>query len=294
MKQHGFRSLTIDSNLCAADLTSTCCTRSPYFKFQLHAQYQCLSSFTMVLFGRMKQCILLAVTLFALQLICAVAQSVPVSLTQSTSFHSHRISVMICSAVRRKHLTDKELQALDEDWMDEEEKAALPPLQGGVRQPQVPPGHSAKSEMAFATLTPSSSSSKADAESIASRWTKLIHTLGVVSRLYAIESHRLLIVCDERGVFDMNRVKAFLLQQSELQEFEWNQQKTKPSKTEAQRAQDNVDAMSKGATDDADSDPAFGGNSHDIAAQLMAAGLPPDLKLPNQPQQSQTPQHDET
>jgi len=53
-------------------------------------------------------------------------------------------------------------------------------------------------------------------------------TGGIGVRAYTIEDNRILFVCDQRGHKDMNRVRSFLLQQAETEEFEWNSKKSRP------------------------------------------------------------------
>ena len=51
---------------------------------------------------------------------------------------------------------------------------------------------------------------------------------GIDVRGYSIEENRILFVCDQRGAKDMNRVRQFVLKQSETEEFEWNSRTSKP------------------------------------------------------------------
>lgn len=125
----------------------------------------------------------------------------------------------------------------------------------------------------------------------------MVKTMGVSTRAFAIEADRMLFVCDERGAADMRRVQLFVLQQKETLEFEWNQNKIKPSKRAIQQAQDAIDDSSRQSNKP---------RGKSIEDQLAAAGLPPDVKLPpqlskihEQQQQQQrdaspVPQHDET
>ena len=53
-------------------------------------------------------------------------------------------------------------------------------------------------------------------------------TAGIDVRAYTIEDNRILFVCDQRGFKDMSRVRSFVLDQKETEEFEWNSKKSKP------------------------------------------------------------------
>lgn len=53
-------------------------------------------------------------------------------------------------------------------------------------------------------------------------------TAGIDVRAYTIEDNRILFVCDQRGFKDMSRVRSFVLDQKETEEFEWNSKKSRP------------------------------------------------------------------
>lgn len=46
---------------------------------------------------------------------------------------------------------------------------------------------------------------------------------GVHARLFPIEDHKIMIVA-ERGAEEMNRIKAFMLQREEVEDFQWHTQ----------------------------------------------------------------------
>jgi hypothetical protein len=52
---------------------------------------------------------------------------------------------------------------------------------------------------------------------------------GIGVRGYTVEDHRMLFVCDQRGAADMVKARKFLLRQKEVEVFEWDNKKTKPS-----------------------------------------------------------------
>ena len=77
-----------------------------------------------------------------------------------------------------------------------------------------------------------------------------MNTGGINVRSYTIEDHRILFVCDERGWKDMFKVKKFVLEQHQVVEFEWNQQKYHPEpagakKEEAEEGDEPVHPLAK-------------------------------------------------
>ncbi len=81
-------------------------------------------------------------------------------------------------------------------------------------------------EMAFATLKPGTT--KDETEEIAKKWQQLLTTDATPIKCYPIEDDKILLGVDG-GYRDMHKVREFVLDQPELIEFEWQQQKSKPN-----------------------------------------------------------------
>jgi len=124
-------------------------------------------------------------------------------------------------------LQDKDLEAVEDAWMEDEmEDPDDEPFkwQRGPNGERRPPDRRApKTEMGFVSLTPDFTKERTD--KLATQWGDLMHTGGLHVKAYGIEDAKILFVTDEKGYKDMVKVKEFVLRQPVVTEFEWNQQK---------------------------------------------------------------------
>jgi hypothetical protein len=59
---------------------------------------------------------------------------------------------------------------------------------------------------------------------------QMMRSAGLEAKPYVVEDNRILYVA-QRGTMEMIKIRAFLLDQAEVLEFEWNNQKSAPSQT---------------------------------------------------------------
>jgi len=126
---------------------------------------------------------------------------------------------------------NKDWETIEDEWMEDEEEDPDQPFKfrKGPDGKRLPPEHKGpKTEMGFVTLLPKIT--KAKTEELAGHWASLMATGGVDAKGYAVEDNKILFVT-EKGAKDMLKVKDFVLEQKEVVEFEWQQQKfPKPKK----------------------------------------------------------------
>eukprot|EP00455_Lapot_gusevi_P024550 TRINITY_DN255_c0_g1_i2.p1 TRINITY_DN255_c0_g1~~TRINITY_DN255_c0_g1_i2.p1 ORF type:complete len:189 (-),score=86.94 TRINITY_DN255_c0_g1_i2:92-658(-) len=116
---------------------------------------------------------------------------------------------------------DKEINAMEDDDPDN-------PFRKNADGSPVPK-ESGHTQMAFVTLRPEYSTTKSATELLGYKWAEILKTGGVRMRPYAVEDDKLLFVT-EGGLNDMSQVQKYVMDQPESLEFEWNQQKVKPSR----------------------------------------------------------------
>ena len=131
------------------------------------------------------------------------------------------------SCVGRKKLSEKELQALEDQWFEDEAEDPddLSRWTKGPDGQRVPPKAKAKSEMAFVSLR------RPITKDLTTKWASekadILSSGGVDVKGYAVEAGKVLFVAD-RGFKDMTKVQRFILRQDKVVDFEWNQKKSYP------------------------------------------------------------------
>ena len=90
------------------------------------------------------------------------------------------------------------------------------------------PRNNAKAEMAFVTLRAEFFKDKKETETQGVKWEMMMKTSGLEAKPYVIEDFKVLYVVN-RGPMEMIKVRQFLLDQAECEQFEWNNQKGTPS-----------------------------------------------------------------
>lgn len=135
---------------------------------------------------------------------------------------------MTSSLSLKKKLSDAELESLEDQWFEDEEFGD-DDMDHWVKGPdgrRRPPEPKYKSEMVFVGLK--GELDEDDTSKWSGRLSDVLNSGGVLVKAYPVEPGRALFVL-EHGTKDLEKVKQFMLEQPEVADFEWNQQKFYPS-----------------------------------------------------------------